>query len=285
MFNTAILVLLYNKTLKESETLNTLLNSDVHYPDCKIVIWNNGPKALQDKDVSHFCSLGYEVSIEESLDNKALSVIYNAFISETDAEKYIFLDDDSCLNDEYIKASSEVNGKNVAMPIIKSDLGIESPRIDGVPYSFGMDVGLKNKVITIGSGLVVGIDIIYQLQEKYQSVFDECFYLYGVDTTFCLRLFNCKLTPDIQIIKGFSHSLSRLESEGDSIKKFRKLERTYDVGLRLRHYYPLLKQVYLLIKYTYIHVLNKLGKKDTSLLYGHFLKAFIVGKHYRNYLK
>lgn len=285
MFDTAILVLLYNKELQESNTLNTLLQADFHYKNCKIVIWNNGPKPLQDKDVSKFFLLGYKVMINETLGNNALSVIYNTFISDNDAKKYIFLDDDSCLNDEYIKASSTVDRKNVAMPIIKSDLGIESPRIDGVPYSFGMDVGLKNKVITIGSGLVVGIDIIYKLQEKYQSVFDECFYLYGVDTTFCLRLFNCKLTPDIQIIEGFSHSLSRLENESNSIKKFRKLERTYDVGLRLRYYYPLLKQVYLLIKYTYIHVLNKLGKKDTSLLYGHFLKAFIVGKHYRNYLK
>ena len=113
-------------------------------------------------------------------------------------------------------------------------------------------------------------------------MFDERFYLYGVDTTFCFRLFESDLIKYVKIISGFDHSLSRLGTENSKMTKFRRIERSYERGLKLRYYVPLPKAIYLLLK-TGTSVLQRLcmGKRyQVSFLY--VLKAFLSGKHYRS---
>jgi len=120
------------------------------------------------------------------------------------------------------------------------------------------------------------------LKEKYGQVFNQRFYLYGVDTTFFYRVFNSRLISKIKIINGFEHSLSRLEVESDKVKAFRRLERTYDLGISLRYYYSWPKIVYFVFKFTFTHIKNRILKKDTSLYYKHFIKAIVTGTHYRS---
>ncbi|WP_413691540.1 hypothetical protein [Psychromonas sp. KJ10-2] len=90
MTETAILVLLYNNQPNESKTLNSLLNSIVHYSNAQLVIWNNGPKSFEETKMTPYRNLGYEVFFEETLHNESLAVIYNRFLSCYDAKRYIF---------------------------------------------------------------------------------------------------------------------------------------------------------------------------------------------------
>jgi hypothetical protein len=281
MFETIILVLLYNKEINESNTITSLLKSNVQYQNARIVIWNNGPKHIETIDSVLLENLGYDVVIEETLNNESLAVIYNRFIAKNESKKYILLDDDSVLNPKYILASSQSKSTDISMPIIYSEGEVRSPKIDEQPYGQETELTSKNKVITIGSGLVIGIDIVNSLKENYKDIFDERFYLYGVDTTFCFRIYDSKLTEKIKIISGFEHSLSRLEKEDLKTTKFRRLERSYDQGLTLKYYYPLSKAVSIMLLTGSRTLKRILCMQPHTVDLLSLLKAFLLGKHYR----
>jgi hypothetical protein len=281
MIETAILVLLYNKEMSESNTLTSLTESEIQYPNSKLVIWNNGPKSLKCCDSKVFEELGYDVAFVETLNNESLAVIYNRFLAENNAKKYILLDDDSVLNAAYILASSKCNAAEVGMPIISSLGKVRSPSIGNKPYSPGLALDEKCKIIAIGTGLVVGANICSNLHQYYKNVFDERFYLYGVDTSFCIRLFERNLTGSVNIIPGFNHSLSRLENESVTTTSFRRLERSYDQGLTLRYYYPLLTSIPYLLRVTASTLKRKLCKQTHTVNIIPLFKAFLYGKHYR----
>jgi len=282
MYQTAILVLLYNKKISESKTLSTLAASDYQFSNAKLVIWNNGPKRLKAIDVSIFTDLGYQVQIVETINNESLAIIYNSFIRNNEAETYIFLDDDSTLNADYIQAASESESSVISMPIITSDGRVENPTINLIPFDFKKDISPTDSVLTIGSGLVIGRSIVLKLQKQFNSVFDERFYFYGVDTTFCHRLKMSNLVKNIRIIAGFEHSLSRLEIESYTMFKFRQKERSYDLGLTLKYYYSLPYSSYILSRVT-LHIFKcTLLKKKRLFSLPLLFKAYLTGKHYKS---
>ena len=282
MFETAILVLLYNKEIVQSNTITSLIQSGVKYSNAKFVIWSNGPNKLKSHNYSNLMRLGYSVTIVETTNNESLAIIYNRFLQENEAKKYILLDDDSVLSKEFIDASSNSKACHISLPIISSVGEVQYPSVDRKRYSSIIEIKPNSKVTTIGSGLVIGRDIVDILEQRYGNVFDERFYLYGVDTTFCLRLSESALIKFVRVISGFDHSLSRLESENKKMNRFRRIERSYERGLKLRFYVPLSRALFLLAK-TGASDLKRfcVGKKyQVSFLY--VLKAFISGKHYRN---
>ncbi|WP_417696199.1 hypothetical protein [Psychromonas sp.] len=282
MLETAILVLLYNKEIKDSSTLNSLIKSTAQYSNAKIVIWNNGPKKLNSVNSQALIDLGYQTEIVETVTNDSLAVIYNRFIKANQAKKYILLDDDSELSEQFIKASALSKPEHLSLPIITSNGKVQYPKIDRQFYTATTQLRATSSLSTIGSGMVIGKEVIVALNEHYENVFDERFYLYGVDTTFCLRLSRSKLSDRVKVIVGFQHSLSKLESESAKMTRFRRIERSYERGLKLRYYVALPKAIFLLLK-TGTSSLKRLciGKKyQFSFFY--VLKAFIFGKHYRD---
>jgi hypothetical protein len=62
------------------------------------------------------------------------------------------------------------------MPIISSQEVIHAPVVNNKPYSHDIKLKPEDKVITIGSGLVIGKEITEKLKHKYGEVFDERFY-------------------------------------------------------------------------------------------------------------
>ena len=282
MFDTAIIVLLYNKEIAQSTTLSSLMLEEAHFKNAKLVIWNNGPKKLESYDVSFIAELGYDITIEETLNNESLAYIYNSFINSHEAEKYIFLDDDSTLNANYIDEASRSNSSVVSMPIITVNGVAKNPKINSKVYTEGVKIAANDKVFTIGSGLVVGREVILELLKRFYTVFDERFYLYGVDTTFCHRLFLSKQSVNIRVIAGFEHSLSRLEKECKSLTKFRQRERSYDRGMTLRYYTSFPRTVYILVHSVLYTIKCIFLNKDSSMSLPLLLKSYIVGKHYRD---
>lgn len=282
MYDSAILVLLYNKEMHESSTISTLAGAAIQYSNAKLVIWNNGPDRLKNRDCKFLSDLGYDVSIRETVGNESLAIIYNQFIRTNSADKYILLDDDSSLNDDYINASSKSDMCRLSMPIVTVNNKVESPVVNGYPYNPNLKLSYDDEVLTIGSGLVIGGEIVNKLQYLYEEVFDERFFFYGIDTTFCLRVFRCNLNHTISFIKGFNHSLSRLEPESKRVTKFRCLERSYDFGLTYRYYYSLPKGFILLSRLILSTVKNRLLARSCKVYIYHLVKGFIKGKHYRN---
>jgi hypothetical protein len=282
MCDSAILILLYNCELEDSKTLQTLKRCSVNFESAKLVIWNNGPTSLSSLDVSFLSECNLDISIKQTIVNESLAVIYNQFLGEYKANTYIFLDHDSTLNANYLTESLQVKKGELCVPVILSDGKITSPTINGSVCTNDIKFSPSDKIVSIGSGLIVSKEVVVSLSEKYGKTFDERFYLYGVDTTFFYRIYDSGLTSKIKIISGFEHSLSRLEVENSETKKFRRLERACDRAMTFRYYTSSKVFLYSVVRVSLQIFKRTLTGKEKDIDYFTFIKTLICGKHYRN---
>jgi hypothetical protein len=269
--STAILVLLYGCKPCEAKTLQTLFVSSLNLDHVHLYVWNNGPTLWNDSDLAYISNSKIKFTTIQSIENKPLSWIYNDFIAMAKAQRYVFLDHDSNLNDGFISDILSTNDYDIGVPTISSKNANRSPTVNGIfklgPYS------KQDVVIAIGSGITASHTVIEKLQQRYGDVFDSSFAFYGVDTSFFLRVYQCGLADRIVNLGGFEHSLSRLEVESVEKQKFRMKERSIDQGLMLRYYsgrYHVLRLIKFLIE-------TKLCKGRFYL--SNLLKAYMTGKH------
>jgi hypothetical protein len=226
LYKIRFIVVLYESEIKESVTINSLLKSKVFFENCELCIWNNGPHLLLSNDVVELEAKGFSVSIIQTIENISLSVIYNKFIEQMKACAYVFLDDDSYLNDNYLNdILSYFSNGNILIPVITNKGSQYSPFI-------------RNKKIKIGitSGILIPQPVVSRMMDYYDAFFDEKFKFYGVDTSLFYRIYQLKL-PSFNI-KGFEHELSVLdETETLDKKKWRAKEYTISETLMLKYYY------------------------------------------------
>lgn len=282
-YELAILVVLYNKEIDASNTLASLLNLNFDFNKCRVTIWNNGPECLENKDVDLFKINGLDVSIEETIDNLSLAYIYNSFIEHVNSKRYMILDDDSTLNLNYMTDAYLSSSETLSVPMIYSQGKVRSPILNKITYETFPQRSLNesDRFTAIGSGIVLGEKLIDLILSYYNSVFDQRFYLYGVDSTFFIRLRRISLNNRIKIISGLNHSLSRLEKESKNITDFRMIERTYDAALKIRFYTSFYKKIPLLLLTIYSEMIRRIKYGNTEMDIFVLIKAFIIGKHYR----
>ncbi|OEF09491.1 hypothetical protein [Aliivibrio logei] len=268
---TSILVLLYNKEIKDSESLNHIKSHDIHFNNVNLIIWNNGPNELKDTDTSCFTDIGLNTTIINTLDNKSLGYIYNEFIKiNNESRRFIFLDHDSYITKEYLEEALHSSG-SFLLPKVTSYGALCSP--NKLPKNIHYK---KNEhIVAIGSGIVINKDIIEKIEKKYISTFDSNFSLYGVDTSFMLRIRKLNLCDQIKIISGFEHSLSKNEQESKKIKKFREDEMAISIAIIARRY-PSYSSMRRLIKRLYGSLK---GTNQYPIIT--MLQAFSKGKHPR----
>jgi hypothetical protein len=272
----SILVVLYSCEIKESKTIATLISAGGARKNVNLIIWNNGPKHLESIDYQNIQNRGFaSVSVIETIENRALSKIYNDFINQWASERYVFLDHDSTLNNQFLDVALGDEQLHIGVPLITVTDEVKSPSMnirkghENGPYNH------KDRIVGIGSGVVLSAYAVTLLKNKYTNVFDERFYLYAVDTTFFFRVRNSGLNRLIKLIKGFEHSLSRLEIESIEKIKFRKVERSYAIGLCTRYYFSQCKFLFLKI------IIKRLLGRDTLSVRTVF-SVLILGYHYRN---
>lgn len=274
-----ILIVLYNKKISESTTYQSLIKYPGNLNNIDLLIWNNGPdelnKNLDESDTKKFRS----VTIKEDLSNAGLAKIYNFAFTFKENDFFVFLDDDSNLSPTYIKSILHVDKDTCAVPILTHNGQVQSPTLKKKKVESTELPEDRSRFRAVGSGVVVGANVANKLKATYGSVFDEHFLLYGVDTTFFIRLERAKLLSHLKVIPGFEHSYSRLSTDPDAISDFRKKERAYDEGLRARYY----KSKSSLIVYTLRTGLKSLKNRLTEKedLEGFIFKAIMTGKHYR----
>lgn len=277
-YNTAILVLLYNKEIVESQTLSCLIKSNVYFKDCALTIWNNGPEKLKLDNVQDLENKGFSVNIIETIDNCSLSKIYNDFIDKNEADSYVILDDDSSLTDEYINDALNNKHNEISIPIISDENGnVLKPRVNKKIIKSPSEFKSSDKVKSVGSGLVIGINTVKTMKLKFGNVFDERFLFYAVDSTYFTRLKIIDEPIKIKVINGFKHSFSLREK---NISDFRKKELSSSIGLKLRYYH----------RYGYVKIITKILSIPLKMLFtkrlkiyaGEMLISYLSGKHYKN---
>jgi len=273
------IVVLYNKTCSESSTLKKLMKLPLG-SETLCVIWNNGPKSIQAEFEGFFSKESVECHLFETIDNISLAKIYNSVFRNFKSKRYIVLDDDSEISYQYYNALQSISENEVGMPIIYSNEVVVNPRINNKEYIFKQVINDNDIIITIGSGLVIGKNVVSLLREKFADVFDERFKLYGVDTSFCYRL-NKINGAFIKIIPGFEHSLSRLNKSSDTLKSFRIEERSNDVALQIRYYFSKREWIPMLSKIVLSSIKKLLTNKSQQYNIITIFKVFIKGKHER----
>lgn len=246
----ALLVVLYNKTIEESATINELVNFNLE--NIAITVVNNGPIYIPfDGELfESIKSKSYTIKTFTFLGNKPLSEIYNNFIKEnSDIDEYTFFDDDSRPQKNYMRILQQTNIKyDVLAPKILSvsDNKIYYPLEDKRIIANERFLDAKT-TISISSGLSVSKRTVELISKENGNVFDQRFALYGIDTSFFIRLNRlCKQGENINIYSAgtIQHSLSRVETK---LTKFRLKERMYDIAISAR-YYPEYVSRYFLFK-------------------------------------
>lgn len=270
-----LLVVLYGCKTQDSATIESFLSINRYESNFSLVIWNNGPNAgeVSPELLSRLSKKGINAICIQTPFNAPLSWIYNFFLKNFSSEIYLLADHDSTLSAEYLEAATSVAPFFARLPIIQAQGISRSPTVKG-EFSEG-PFRRDQKVISIGSGTVLSRDAVREIEGRYGSVFDEHFALYGVDTSFFLRIYKAGLADRLETIPGFEHSLSRLEKESDVLSKFRRTERTYDFALMLRHY-PSRGHLKSLVKQALLLLVGR-----SRLDFGALIKTLITGRHPR----
>ncbi|MFI8418273.1 glycosyltransferase family 2 protein [Serratia sp. NPDC078593] len=272
----AIVIVVYNKKVSESTTINTL--SKYVLKNSVLVIYNNGPKEVAlDKTIeSELQEKFMGVKVVNNLSNSPLSILYNEFIAGyADADKYVILDDDSTITDSFIKALDD-DDYDIELPkiISRTDQVTYYPISSGEVVSF--DGFLKTQgTFSIGSGLIIKRSMVDIFNKHKITLFDENFALYGVDVSLFRRMYKLDKQGEsfkIRTKSNILHSLSRVEGEESA---FRKKERLIDVAISTRRYPTLRMHVHLFKK-----LLMSLFGGDFAGFYA-ILNAYCYGMHPR----
>lgn len=195
-------VILYNKKLSESSSILTLINYFQNNEVLgKIIVFNNGPNIVENEFPNY-------ITLHQILVNASLSKIYNKFITEYNADHYIFLDDDSILSNRYLNELKK-NKDEIFIPQIFCHGTRHFPIYDR-----------RNEIQSITSGLTLSKKICNKLMLQYNYVFDERLDLYGIDTAFFYKLNEKGLKYTVSE-NHIEHDLSHLTSGDNS---FREIE-------------------------------------------------------------
>ena len=247
----SILVITYGIfKLSESNTLLSLskVNKNKSIDDIDVFVWNNKtnyPKNNLDN---------LNLNIVNSKENKSLSIVYNWFIQK-DYDKFLILDQDSFVNEQFIQQFS--NEYDLTLPkIIINGKQIYPKKYSNLFYPYCSRVLFEKsskKIISIGSGIMISKTLKFKILKFHKNVFDERFNFYGVDSSFFLRL---NKLPNISI-KIDSEILHDLSFSNKNINLFKRVEKSKSVKSKLI-YYPSLTN---LMVFIYALTLGSLKKK------------------------
>lgn len=235
-----ILVIIYNKSVNDSETLKSL--KQINNITADLLIFNNGPERIKrgnifiqdlEKDFEN-------VYLAEDVENRPLSILYNAVIEEYQQYDtfFIFDDDTHIPSDYFIKTMEKVKCYDLVIPqiISNTDQSVCYPIINGKPYKNNTEIKLADIVYSIGSGLVISKTLINKFKKKGLDLFDSRYALYGVDFSLFRRirsLIDDGEKIDIAVSSSLTHSLAKRKKKKEA---WRKKEITIDQVLTSKFY-------------------------------------------------
>ncbi|WP_039047625.1 glycosyltransferase family 2 protein [Acinetobacter junii] len=235
----ALVVVLYGKALEDSLTIQSLLGFEQKLDHLLIV--NNGPAVIDENSalLSVLAQKHLHVVLENQVQNKPLSWIYNDFIQQYGADYYVLFDDDTEVNIEYQNMLFTVQGIDIELPkiISKADDIQYYPLVDGAIHQKDGIISNATEIFSIGSGLVISKGVKQYFIENKMELFDSHFALYGVDFSFFRKINRIKQKSKVFTISSRSylnHSLSRTEKQKNV---WREKERLYDLVLTLKYYH------------------------------------------------
>ncbi|CAG67528.1 MULTISPECIES: glycosyltransferase family 2 protein [Acinetobacter] len=277
--NVAMVVIVYNKALNESTTLQSLLTFT--HAIQELVIVNNGPEQL-DEDEFFFAlkQKHSQVYLENYLQNKPLSWIYNDLIEKYDADYYVLFDDDTIINSQYENhLFNTLDQTDIEFPKIfaRVEHVQHFPVLNNALLKDSGELSNIETIFSVGSGLILSKRLKYIFIERFGHVFDQHFAFYGVDSTFFIRL-NLLLSENIPFkitsCSYLNHGLSLTE---EALTPWRKREFIYENTLKVKYYSGNTFMARLKFIRLMYRKLSHFEFSDLKLV----IKTFLSGKHPR----
>ncbi|MEQ1106348.1 hypothetical protein, partial [Acinetobacter ursingii] len=232
---------------------------------------NNGPKLIKLK-----INIPYKLTIEliNSIQNRPLSSVYNEFIDYyQDFDRYIILDDDTQLNENYISRFETEDYYDLELPkIMNSSKEIYYPlkkwKVIGDEENFLING--REDIFSIGSGIIMSKKLVNSFLDKKKKVFNENFVFYGVDFSLFFEI--NKTDFPVLIITSYTQLLHDMSLHGE-VSKDKKYQLYLNYAIQMRHY-----PSFLTLKTFLYSIYCLLRDKDVRKCYC-FFKVFLVGKH------
>lgn len=286
--NITTIIILYNSSIEESSTIQSLLTSNITNINLKVIIWNNGPKPLiKDEYLKFkniFDSYKIQLSIFENIHNIALSKIYNFFVTKKQFDFFSILDQDSKLSSDFFQNIKNNSDYDVIVPAIYSsgwrtkENSLCFPIYHKSRDLFDKQIFEMGEIESISSGLTISKRLKDRLNENNNQIFNERYALYAIDTCFFIDL---KSLSD-SIYKGIclgkiDHSLDFKLQNPNKISSSRKLEMEYSKVLNKILYAKKSKLN------VFLYLLRKLVKQKYSFyVFIKLVKCLIKHKHPRS---
>lgn len=221
-----IMVVIYNKSANDSETLKSL--KQIKGITADLLIFNNGPEKFKRENIfiQDLAKDFKNVYLAEDLENRPLGILYNGVIKEYQQyDTFFIFDDDTHIPDDYfIKTMEKVKCYDLVIPQIVSntDQSVCYPLINGKPYKNNIEITLADIVYSIGSGLVISKKLINKFKDKGLDLFDSRYALYGVDFSLFRRirsLIDDGEKIDIAVASSLNHSLAKKKKKKEAWRK------------------------------------------------------------------
>lgn len=235
--NITAVVIIYSSTLKNSATLQSIINCNLENIKLNICIWNNGPAALAEKDIIDFFSLcknkNIIIDIYQDTRNIALSKIYNYFITNCSYDFITLLDQDSVVPDNFLINIAHHPDADLILPkiiVTKNNIFTQTdPHIVGdinVTYPEGKIDGTVDSVM---SGLSLSQNATNKIISFRGYVFEERLAFYGIDSDFfrIVNIMNENLKRlSVYCSNEIHHSFAMFDSQ-EAQSEFRIMEMFY----------------------------------------------------------
>ncbi|WJV40597.1 hypothetical protein QVN03_08745 [Raoultella terrigena] len=281
---TLIIVILFNKEIKESLTINSL--NDIGLNNTTVHIINNGPDEvlLHDEFDLFMLNDNNRVYVFNFLENRPLSVIYNESLAKNDYDRYIFFDDDSILSQDFFLELNKgfYADVDLQLPRIidrKTEL-ITYPRVLGCkPFTRdgAFEIPSNTSFYSIGSGLVIYKKLIDKFTKNNLTLFDERFALYGVDLSLFRRIDKLRFKGEHIHAQVVTHIIHSLSSTSEIMTDWRYKERLYDRILSIRFYSKNKIRLFVNLVRSLFKEIFRFNLSNVILI----MKTFIKGKHPR----
>jgi GT2 family glycosyltransferase len=246
-----ILVVLYKRSAKDSDTLKSLIKSTNN--TYHLVIWDNSPNKISNEDfyflINNFRSINY---IHDPA-NLPLSKVYNKVINQHlhKYELFAILDQDSILPDNYISIILKTHENHLDIqlfiPIVNFKNKVISP---GKYYLFKGFRWKKPSIGIIKSKNVVcinsGITIRSKYFNKHNFLYNEELTFYGIDIDFMLNYHKYEKYLFILDIKiNHDSALLNTKNNKDLFKRFLNRKHAWRVIHKTRGLNLLLVNLYI----------------------------------------
>ncbi|MFK3792768.1 glycosyltransferase [Pseudomonas piscis] len=223
-----ILVVLYEKSFTQSESISSILKSLIYLQSSTIIIWDNSSKSKDASQVGKLKKItaGLDVIYKHTPENKHLSEIYNSFVnlSPRKHDFIVLLDHDTVFDSQLFKAHQQAinaeRNSNLYLPVVKFKNSIVSPGkqifFKSLPYKdLGPGLMSSKRNTAINSGMIIRWSYF---NDKFKG-YDERLKFYGTDDYFMMEY---RKTNETFYLLDYSinHDLT-CNPDSDNIYKFK----------------------------------------------------------------